>query len=43
MVAGKYGGCCDNELRDWECVVSRKELVNSNEYSQARNGSHDIE
>ncbi|GKV04574.1 hypothetical protein SLEP1_g16723 [Rubroshorea leprosula] len=43
MAVEKYGGCHDNELRDQECAVSRREVVNTNEHNHARNGSCDVE
>ncbi|GKV43466.1 hypothetical protein SLEP1_g50756 [Rubroshorea leprosula] len=43
MAAGKYGGYHDNEFRDRESDVSRRELINSKEYNQNRNDSRDVE
>ncbi|GKV14713.1 hypothetical protein SLEP1_g25543 [Rubroshorea leprosula] len=43
MAAGKYGGYRDNESRDRESDVSRREFVNSKKHDRARNGSRDLE
>ncbi|GLU06176.1 hypothetical protein SLE2022_232290 [Rubroshorea leprosula] len=43
MAAGEYGGHHDNELRDRESDVSRREFVNSKKHDRARNDSRDME